>query len=319
MPYKEKSIVTLPERTKLVDQASNDFLSIVDATKSEINWLKEKEFALQHLANNDYLMQQAKNNPNSFKDALLNVASIGISLNPALKLAYLVPRNGRVVLDLSYLGLIKIAVKSNNIKMVQTKIVYENDEYINQGFNKEVIHKYNTFSKNRGEAVGVYCIAKTNDGDYLVEEMSREDIYNIRARSIAYQAYLKDNKKLCPWVTDEFEMWRKTVVRRASKYWITDSKLKETIVEHVDYDYQQSEKVLNPQAGHAKQKMQQLLEQQEPEYSQEFHSMVINIHDCLSKEELEEVGNNIANIDFEDIEVKALKNEYKQQLEKVGG
>jgi recombination protein RecT len=38
------------------------------------------------------------------------VAAIGITLNPASKLAYLVPRDGMVCLDISYMGLLHRAV-----------------------------------------------------------------------------------------------------------------------------------------------------------------------------------------------------------------
>jgi hypothetical protein len=45
--------------------------------------------------------------------------------------------------------------------------------------------------------------------------MSKEQILAIRDRS---SAKTKDGNIVGPWKTDEAEMWRKTVVRRASKY-----------------------------------------------------------------------------------------------------
>ena len=36
--------------------------------------------------------------------------------------------------------------------------------------------------KERGEAVGAYCIAKTSDGDILTEIMPRDEIEKIRSK-----------------------------------------------------------------------------------------------------------------------------------------
>mgnify|MGYP003667377603 FL=1 len=175
-------------------------------------WEKEKQFAIQAMNNNDYLKKIAESNQASLQSAIINLASIGISLNPALKHAYLVPRKGGVCLDLSYMGLLHLAQSSGVILWGQCKIVRANDTYQNQGLSKEPSHLSNTFG-DRGDIVGAYCTVKTIDGDYLTEEMSIAEIFDIRARS---EAFKKGNG---PWKTDEGEMIRKTVVKRAYKYW----------------------------------------------------------------------------------------------------
>ena len=175
-------------------------------------WEKEKQFAIQAMNNNDYLKKIAESNQASLQSAIINLASIGISLNPALKHAYLVPRKGGVCLDLSYMGLLHLAQSSGVILWGQCKIVRANDTYQNQGLSKEPSHLSNTFG-DRGDIVGAYCTVKTIDGDYLTEEMSIAEIFDIRARS---EAFKRGNG---PWKTDEGEMIRKTVVKRAYKYW----------------------------------------------------------------------------------------------------
>lgn len=182
-----------------------------------VSWVKESQFACQLLRGNDFLTKTAERNPNSLRDAIINVAAIGISLNPAEKRAYLVPRDGRVCLDVSYMGLMHIATTEGSIEWGQAKIVYANDTYENQGLTKEPVHRYNAFG-DRGNAIGCYCTVKLPTGDYMTEEMSMEQIHDTRNRSKAWQAWV-NKKKSCPWVTDELEMWRKTVVKRASKYW----------------------------------------------------------------------------------------------------
>lgn len=177
-----------------------------------VKWEKEKQFAIQAIQANDYLAKIASNNQASLQNAIINIASIGISLNPALKHAYLVPRKGGVCLDLSYMGLLHLAQSSGVILWGQCKVVRANDTYQNTGLSKEPSHLSDTFG-DRGEIVGAYCTVKTVDGDFLTEEMSIKEIFEIRARS---EAFKKGNG---PWKTDEGEMIRKTVVKRAYKYW----------------------------------------------------------------------------------------------------
>lgn len=178
-----------------------------------VNWNKESQFAIQYLQNNSYLEKVAMANPGSLKNAIINIAAIGVSLNPAEKRAYLVPRDNRVCLDISYMGLLHIATTEGSIEWGQAKIVYENDVYENQGLTKEPVHRYKAFG-DRGNPIGCYCTVKLPTGDYMTEEMDKETIHGIRNRSKGFAS-----GKNTPWKTDELEMWRKTVVKRASKYW----------------------------------------------------------------------------------------------------
>ena len=193
-----------------VNNQEEFFLPVV--SDESVKWEKEKQFAIQALTANDYLAKIAGQKPATLQNAIINIASIGISLNPALKHAYLVPRKGGVCLDLSYMGLLHLAQSSGVILWGQCKIVRANDTYQNAGLSKEPTHLADTFG-DRGNIVGAYCTVKTVDGDFLTEEMSIAEIFEIRGRS---EAFKKNNG---PWKTDEGEMIRKTVVKRAYKYW----------------------------------------------------------------------------------------------------
>lgn len=184
----------------------------------DIKWEQEKQFAIQCFQNNDYLLKVAQQNPASLQNALINISSIGISLNPASKHAYLIPRKGKVCLDISYMGMLHLAMSTGSVDFGQSKVVYSKDEYINNGIDKMPTHNYQAFG-DRGNAIGVYCTVRTSTGAYLTDELSKEDVYKARASSEAYKTYLKNKSKKCPWVTDEMEMWRKTAVKRGSKYW----------------------------------------------------------------------------------------------------
>ncbi|MEG7982429.1 recombinase RecT, partial [Listeria monocytogenes] len=71
----------------------------------------------------DYLMKMALGNPDSVRRAIMACAIIGITLDPASKFAYLVPRDGEVKLDISYMGLMEIAVRSGSIRFARARMV----------------------------------------------------------------------------------------------------------------------------------------------------------------------------------------------------
>lgn len=199
-----------------------------------INFEREAGFAIQALQGNDYALGIAMKNRQSVIDAVTNIAAIGISLNPAKKQAYLVPRDGRICLDISYMGLLDLAVDSGSIRWGQARLVYQADTFEVQGVDREPIHRFSPFARDRGDVVGVYCVVKTADGDYLTEAMSTDEVNEIRDRSSAWKAWIK-NKRSCPWVTDWGEMAKKTVVKRASKYWPTTERLA-AAVHHLNTD-----------------------------------------------------------------------------------
>lgn len=179
---------------------------------NDVDFGAEANYAMQLLYANDFALKIALGNPVSVQNALRNASAIGISLNPANKHAYLVPRKGNICLDISYMGLLHLAMSTGSVEFGQAKLVYEKDTYENAGIDKPPVHKSNTFG-DRGNLVGVYCVVRTNTGAYLTEEMTIEEVNQIKGRSESG----KSGKG--PWNTDYFEMVRKTVIKRASKYW----------------------------------------------------------------------------------------------------
>lgn len=178
-----------------------------------VNYKREASFALQALQDNDYLATMAMGNQDSLKRAIINVAAIGLSLSPVHKLAYLVPREKKVCLDLSYRGFIQLATDLGSIKWAHAELVYDKDAFQLRGLGKEPLHNYAPFG-DRGKIIGAYCSAKTHDGDFINCVMTIEEIYAIRNRS---QSWL--GGKSSPWKSDESEMIKKTVIRRAYKSW----------------------------------------------------------------------------------------------------
>lgn len=193
-------------------------------TNNSLNFEVEAGFAVQQMEANDYLLSVAMSNRQSVINAVTNVAAIGISLNPARKQAYLVPRDKKVCLDISYIGLVDLATQSGSIVWAKSELVYEADNFQMGEPGTMPKHQFNPFSKDRGQIIGAYVVVKTPGGEFLCDAMSIDDIHSIRDRSSAWKAWVKD-KRSCPWVTDPGEMSKKTVIKRASKLWPKNERL----------------------------------------------------------------------------------------------
>lgn len=185
----------------------------------DLNFEAEAGFAIQAIMGNEYATGVAMRNRQSVINAVTNIAAIGLSLNPARKQAYLVPRDGKICLDISYMGLMDLAMQTGSIRWAQCGLVYESDEFALQGLDKQPVHKFNPFAKDRGALVGVYCTVKTSDGDYLTHCMTAEDVFAIRDKSSAWIAFQAKKTKSCIWKDFEGEMVKKTCVKKAFKYW----------------------------------------------------------------------------------------------------
>lgn len=188
----------------------------------DFTFAREAGFAVQILKENDYLAEVACGNPDSLKEAVINVAAIGLSLGQFHKQAYLVPRNvrgkGKVCLDISYQGMIDLATSRGAILWAKAELVRDGDDFEYVGVNKEPRHSYKPFG-DRGSIIGGYCLAKTPGGDILVDFMPIYEIFNIRDRSEGWKAFQAKKIKSTPWASDESEMIKKTLIRRGYKSW----------------------------------------------------------------------------------------------------
>lgn len=200
----------------------DSFLAVVP--EKDISFEREAGFAIQALSKNDFTLNTAIKSRQSVIDAVTNIAAIGISLNPAKKQAYLVPRDGRICLDISYMGLMDLAMATGSIRWAQAALVRERDVFELNGFDKPPVHRFNPFDSARGAIVGVYVVVKTADGEYLTHTMTVAECYAIRDRSAAWRP-----SKSGPWKTDEGEMIKKTAVKQAYKYWPKTDRLEKAI------------------------------------------------------------------------------------------
>ena len=150
----------------------------------------------------------------------LQAAELGLSLNKSMAEADILKVwNGKTKRNDAqfrprYKGLMKLALQGGEVLKIESRIVYANDIFeVEEGIDARITHKHGL--GNRGEMLGAYCIWKLRNGETQFEIMSKEEIEAIRDRS---SSKTKEGKVVGPWATDPAEMWRKTVVRRATKY-----------------------------------------------------------------------------------------------------
>ena len=220
-----------------------------ESVKSNVDFNREANFALQILESNNYL-QKAR--PESIRNAIVNISLTGLTLNPALKYAYLVPRNSKdglnIVLDISYMGMIKLLTDAGSVKNVDAGVIYSNDKY---DFRKgtDPYFKHQPALSNRGEKVGAYAIAYLSTGGFQFEILGKEDIEKVRATSESYKN--EKTRQYSPWETWEDEMWKKTALKRLFKI-LPKTKLSDQLIAAISADYQSEMEDLPKEQKYAK-------------------------------------------------------------------
>ena len=194
-----------------VDQAQSKFNTIAVSNSDLVKWEEEKQFAVQALQGNSYLQKCV---PHTIQNAVINIASVGLSLNPARGYAYLVPEYSKAnggqecQLRISFKGLMKIATDSGQIEWVKADVVKQNDKFTFNGAWELPSHEMNPFS-DRGNAIGVYCVAKLSNGGQITDVMSWEEVMKIKACAKTQNVWDK-------WPE---EMAKKAIIKRAAKQW----------------------------------------------------------------------------------------------------
>lgn len=197
---------------------------------TEQQFAREVNFAMQAMLNNSYLIDCAKAYPDHLIEAIKNVSLTGLSLNPELKLGYLVPYKGKVKFQASYMGKVDILIRTGVVKDIYADLVYTNDKFsMTKGTGGKLIHEPDVFGE-RGDLMGGYYYAVLTSGIEKYDAMPKSRIDEIKSRSESVK-----KGKQSPWDTDFEEMARKTVVNWAFKFLpktsISDSMLKVLEVE----------------------------------------------------------------------------------------
>lgn len=110
-------------------------------------------------------------------------------------------------------GLMKLARNSGEIISISAQVVYENDRFnFVLGDEERIEHIPASFDKEQGKPIAAYAIVKLRDGTSAREVMRASAIMNIAEQGKnAFQYKPESGKNYAEW-------WRKTVIRRITKY-----------------------------------------------------------------------------------------------------
>jgi recombination protein RecT len=185
--------------------------------------------------------------PSSLLHCMITSAELGLEPGGALGHAYLVPFGNICTLIIGYRGLIELARRTGSLVQVEAHVVHEHDAFdVCFGLAPKLLHSPK-LDGDPGKPRAVYMLARTRDGATHVEVMTWAEVQRIKSRS--------RSASNGPWVTDEEEMGKKTVVRRGMKYLPMSAEFARAI-EHDDEDFVDGEVVrpaLNAENGLAQQ------------------------------------------------------------------
>lgn len=176
----------------------------------------ELGFAMQIFQNNPSLQ---KCEPQSILNAVVNVARTSITLNPVMRLAYLIPRKNKCVLEFSYMGLVAMLRDNGCIKTISAHIVYEDEQFEYDVAENRIYHKprwaKTEQEHNQREIIGCYSRATLPNGDVVYEFMPMWEIDKVKRMSEG------SNSQYSAWQTWKDEMIKKSVIKRHFKMLIS--------------------------------------------------------------------------------------------------
>lgn len=150
-------------------------------------------------------------NPGSVVRTLIKGAYLDLDFFQ--KECYAIPYGNEIQFQTDYKGEVKIAKKYSirPIKDIYAKIVREGDEYSINVYNGEQSITFNPIPFNNGNIIGAFAVCLYKDGGIEVEEMSKQEIEDIRNN-------FSRMKNSLMWTKTPTEAYKKTVLRRLAKH-----------------------------------------------------------------------------------------------------
>lgn len=213
---------------KLIEEMLRERMKDIEAALPPLLKAQAKDFirlALVDLPRQRSLLDVAARAPARVLIALMDIARMGLFPGSKLGEAYVVPFKNKGIWDcqaiIGYRGFLKLARRSGEIADIRARVVCEGDQFeIEFGTSEKIIHRPG-IDVDRGDPkgmLGVYVVAEFKGGGNHIEWMSASEIWEVAKRSATY-SHDAGNHTTGPWLTDYVEMAKKTVARRASKWW----------------------------------------------------------------------------------------------------
>lgn len=166
-----------------------------------------KYIVLSEVKKNPKLLECFIQNPASLFASILAGAEIGLMPSELLGEFFLIPRriDNRMTAtpQIGYKGMVSILTRSGDVVKVDTKCVYEGDQFdVWYGFEDKIVHKPNFDAVRNSKTLrNVYAVAKLKSGDYQYTVMTKAEIMAVAAMSkYENDLYLNDKKDPNMWM-----------------------------------------------------------------------------------------------------------------------
>lgn len=222
------------EIQKFTDPKSLQMALAGEYRKRIENYFGNEQLALEFLSN---VMDSAQRipeliqcTPQTVMISFMKMAQLKLMPSGVSGEAYVLPYKNKGVLEaqfqLGYQGLVTLIYRAG-AREITSEIVYEKDTFAWE--NGKVSHKANPFLKDRGEPIGAYVIVQLKAGGEVHKAMSKDEILDMGKR------FSKSfNSEYSPWNPKNdpmLWMWKKTVLKQASKTLPKNKDLMEAIAE----------------------------------------------------------------------------------------
>jgi len=218
---KAEIVTKLPEpMQKAIADAFQKCISLIGEKEAE----REISYAIQIISKNKELQ---KCSVQSVMDAIVNGSRASVTLNPNLKLAYLIPRKGIACLDISYMGLITILKKSGGCKYIDAYVVFQDEDFSHNPASGQINHTP-YYARTEAEQkkriiIGCYSRAVLPSNDVVFCYMPYWEIEKVKRMSEG------SSSSFSAWNTWEEEMVKKSVIKRHFKMLVSDSEAVEVV------------------------------------------------------------------------------------------
>ena len=186
---------------------------------------KEKQFAMMAISKNPTIMECSSE---SILFSVAAVALTGLSLNPVLGLAHLVPRKGLCTLVVDYKGMTEVLYRGGRIKLMDCGVVWKSEEEsldFQEGINGYVKKQRKLTRPDGDYIIMAYSIAVLEDNITHCHVLDKSQL-DARAKVASTDAVYK------AW---PIEMAQKAAVRSHYKY-LPKTEQANSLMEIVDKD-----------------------------------------------------------------------------------
>lgn len=210
------------KRSDLISNANYEMVKAeaVALMKKPEHFDRETSWAMQIINDKAYTVNIAKQNPFSVLQSILKVCQCGLTLNPVLGHAYLVPYSGKnplIAMQVGYKGWINLISRMGTVSNIDAAVIYDCDTFDHElGDNPWLKHKPAFMRPEDATIIGAYAIAFKKDGSKKIHVMRWSDIEKRRDKSPSWKAFKAGKANSCIWNDYPEEMAMKTPIRALS-------------------------------------------------------------------------------------------------------